>query len=46
MSEVLVTKAYDFVKPNIVRQTMGRVIGEGILLAEGDEHKVKSILVN
>ncbi|KAJ5287371.1 CTP synthase [Penicillium angulare] len=39
MSEVLVTKAYDFVKPRIVHQTMGRIIGNGILLAEGDVHK-------
>ncbi|GAM88387.1 hypothetical protein ANO11243_064200 [Dothideomycetidae sp. 11243] len=39
LAEVLVTKNYDFVKPNQVRAGLGRIAGEGILLAEGDEHK-------
>lgn len=41
LSEVLVTKAYDFVKPPGVRRGIGRTLGIGILLAEGDEHKVQ-----
>lgn len=41
LSELLVTKVYDFEKPKTVRQSLRRVVGEGILLAEGDEHKVR-----
>lgn len=41
LSEVLVTKNYDFVKPPQVRNGLGRILGVGILLAEGDEHKVQ-----
>lgn len=40
LSELLVTKNYDFEKPLTVRQSLRRVVGDGILLAEGDEHKV------
>ncbi|RMZ83220.1 hypothetical protein DV738_g1199, partial [Chaetothyriales sp. CBS 135597] len=38
-SEVLTTKSYDFVKPQLLREGLGRVLGIGILFAEGDEHK-------
>lgn len=41
LAEVLVTKAYDFRKPGMVRHTIGRVLGVGVLLAEGDEHRVQ-----
>ncbi|KAK4128241.1 cytochrome P450 [Parathielavia appendiculata] len=41
LAEVLVTKNYDFVKPDQVRHSIGRILGIGILLAEGDEHKVQ-----
>ena len=40
LSELLVTKVYDFEKPLVARQGLRRVVGDGILLAEGDEHKV------
>ena len=40
LAEVLVTKSYDFQKPNEARQVLGRLLGVGILLAEGEEHKV------
>lgn len=40
LSEVLTTKSYDFIKPQQLRNGLGRVLGIGILLAEGDEHKV------
>ena len=43
LSEVLTTKSYDFIKPEQLRNGLGRVLGIGILLAEGDEHKVGSI---
>ncbi|KXL48014.1 MAG: hypothetical protein FE78DRAFT_29505 [Acidomyces sp. 'richmondensis'] len=39
LAEVLVTKNYDFVKPYHFRTSLGRILGIGILLAEGDEHK-------
>lgn len=40
LGEVLVQKNYDFIKPPMVRFAVGRLLGVGILLAEGDEHKV------
>lgn len=40
LAEVLVQRNYDFVKPGRVREGIGRILGVGILLAEGDEHKV------
>ncbi|KAG8631122.1 hypothetical protein KVT40_000262 [Elsinoe batatas] len=39
IAEVLVTKNYEFIKPKLVREGLGRILGVGILLAEGDEHK-------
>jgi len=41
LSEVLVTKNYDFIKPPQVRNGLGRILGIGVLLAEGDEHKTQ-----
>jgi hypothetical protein len=40
LAEVLVTKNYEFVKPKFFRLNLGRLLGNGILFAEGDEHKV------
>jgi len=39
LSEVLVTKNYHFQKPHAMRYSLGRVLGVGLLLAEGEEHK-------
>lgn len=39
LSEVLVTKSYEFQKPRQARTVLGRVLGIGLLLAEGDEHR-------
>lgn len=39
LSEVLTTKSYDFIKPEQFRTGLGRLLGFGILLTEGDEHK-------
>ncbi|KAJ5537387.1 hypothetical protein N7513_010573 [Penicillium frequentans] len=39
LSEVLNSKVYDFAKPTIAQQNLRRVVGDGVLLAEGDEHK-------
>ncbi|KND89536.1 Cytochrome P450 [Tolypocladium ophioglossoides CBS 100239] len=41
LAEVLVTKTYMFEKPDAVRNALGRVLGHGVLLAEGDEHKLQ-----
>ncbi|CAD6441612.1 7d2618ea-c7bb-4b64-8afa-f24a2cca4826 [Sclerotinia trifoliorum] len=41
LSEVLTTKNYDFVKPSTVRLGIGRLLGIGVLLAEGEEHRVQ-----
>ena len=40
LAEVLVQRNYEFIKPQRMRVGLGRVLGVGILLAEGDEHKV------
>jgi hypothetical protein len=41
LAEVLVQRNYEFIKPRNVREGIGRILGVGILLAEGDEHKVQ-----
>jgi cytochrome P450 len=41
LSEVLVTKSYHFQKPGVLRYNLGRILGVGVLLAEGDEHKAQ-----
>lgn len=40
LSEVLALKTYNFPKPYTVQQSLERITGHGILLAEGDDHKV------
>jgi hypothetical protein len=40
LGEVLTTKSYNFVKPKPMRDGIGRILGVGVLLAEGDEHRV------
>ncbi|KAI1458004.1 cytochrome P450 [Annulohypoxylon moriforme] len=39
LAEVLVTRNYDFQKPSTIRFGLSRLLGVGVLLAEGDEHK-------
>lgn len=41
IAEVLVTKNYDFQKPALLRFGLSRILGFGILMAEGDEHKTQ-----
>ena len=38
--EVLSTRSYEFIKPSMTRNGLARLLGVGILLAEGEEHKV------
>lgn len=40
LTEVLVQKPYDFIKPPQIARGIGNVLGVGLFLAEGDEHKV------
>lgn len=40
LGEVLVTKNYEFIKPPQFTTGLGQLLGIGILLAEGEEHKV------
>ncbi|KAF2434205.1 cytochrome P450 [Tothia fuscella] len=39
LREVLVTKNYEFIKPPQFRTGLGQLLGIGVLLAEGEEHK-------
>ena len=39
LAEVLVTKTYDFEKPSRVRNFLRTVLGDGLILVEGDEHR-------
>ncbi|KAF3062012.1 Cytochrome P450 72A15 [Daldinia childiae] len=39
LADLLVARSYDFQKPSNVRFGLSRLLGVGILLAEGDEHK-------
>lgn len=41
LAEVLVHKAYDFVKPPQFIRGIGNIVGVGLFLAEGDVHKVR-----
>lgn len=40
LKEILVTKNYDFEKPEVARGVLSVLLGKGILVTEGDEHKV------
>ena len=39
LAEVLVGRNYDFEKPAMVREPLRRLLGVGVLLAEGDAHR-------
>lgn len=41
LGELLVTKAYDFEKPQYIRDILGEAVGHGLILAEGEQHKVQ-----
>ena len=41
LSEVLVQSSYEFIKPVRFRASTARILGVGILLAEGDEHRMQ-----
>ncbi|KAJ6256194.1 Cytochrome P450 monooxygenase FUM15 [Drechslerella dactyloides] len=39
LAEVLTSKSYTFVKPRLFQFALARLLGNGLLMAEGDEHK-------
>jgi len=41
LSEVLVTHSYDFQKPSSLTWSIGRILGIGLVIAEGNEHKIQ-----
>ncbi|KAL9070873.1 MAG: hypothetical protein Q9157_005666 [Trypethelium eluteriae] len=41
LSEVLVQRNYEFCKPHRLRFGLGRILGVGLIIAEGDEHKMQ-----
>ena len=43
LKELLVQRAYDFEKPDVARASLERITGVGLVLAEGDEHKVRHL---
>lgn len=43
LGEVLTTKSYNFTKPRQMTAGLARILGVGLLLAEGDEHKVRQL---
>lgn len=42
LAEVLTAKSYEFVKPSVLRNGLGRILGVGLILSEGEEHRVLS----
>ncbi|KAL8727644.1 MAG: hypothetical protein Q9181_005627 [Wetmoreana brouardii] len=41
LAEVLTIRNYDFVKPSLILAGLGRLLGIGVFLAEGEEHKAQ-----
>lgn len=41
LKEVLGQNSYDYVKPHLLRAMVGKILGYGLLLSEGDVHKVR-----
>lgn len=39
LAEVLVTNSYDFEKPGPVRNFLRTILGDGLIIVEGDEHR-------
>ena len=46
LREVLSSKSYEFVKPGMLIKGIGRILGHGILFAEGDEHRVICVVLH
>ena len=46
LGEVLVEKNYEFIKPEGIRAGIAGILGVGLLLAEGEEHKVRDLFAS
>ncbi|KAI4180524.1 MAG: hypothetical protein L6R41_007191 [Letrouitia leprolyta] len=46
LAEVTVHKAYDFIKPPQLRGFLAKILGVGLFLAEGDEHRIQRKQLN
>ena len=44
LSDALVTHNYDWDKPEQMKKGLGRIVGQGVLLASGNVHKVCTTL--
>ena len=42
LAEVLVQKSYNFAKPAKLRIGLGRILGVGLIVSEGEQHKVSA----
>lgn len=40
IADLLVNKSYDFIRPEIAHVQLSKFAGDGLLVAEGDVHKV------
>ncbi|CRK40219.1 hypothetical protein BN1723_005204 [Verticillium longisporum] len=39
LADVLVNKCYDFTKPNKISSFLRHILGDGLIIVEGDKHK-------
>ncbi|RCH97658.1 hypothetical protein CU097_008680 [Rhizopus azygosporus] len=46
LKQILTTQQYDFEKPPFVSKALRRVVGNGVLLAEGDVHSTQRKMLN
>ncbi|KAI9258128.1 cytochrome P450, partial [Phascolomyces articulosus] len=46
LKEILTLNQYDYIKPAETKQFLGPVVGEGVLLVEGDIHKYQRKMLN
>lgn len=46
LKHILVTHSYDYPKPDNVRSDLGRILGKGVLFAEGDVHKRQRAIIS
>ena len=43
LAEITVHKAYDFIKPPQLISGLSKILGNGLFLSEGDEHRVSHV---
>ena len=44
LAELLTRRAYDFAKPQTVTRNLAYFLGKGLVIAEGEEHKVSHLM--